>query len=252
MQSSNYSEILELMLNYQKGGILPALMIIVIMVIVGGGAYYLGIKQSQPQQNFQPPVIPDQVTIASPSPASSLPSGWTYQKSTTCDVSIPTPPKAEPYTTTSFPPGGAANDNNRYWKFWENTESEMFIFKDDAALTFYPVASSDLSNDYDPGSVAVFCAPNPGNLTTEQIISKLESAVKGEGLSTFEVVRKGQADKWGLDTTVINILGGMREDDNYILSANGKMYLVQYFSGSPNKAVKDTTKQIFDNLKFSN
>ncbi len=127
----------------------------------------------------------------------------------------------------------------------------MFFFKDNSLLTF-DLLEPGGGNDYNPGSVSVFCAPNPENLTLDQILAKLEKDIKSPDLSDFEVIKTGQIIKWGVNAAVVNIVGGMFGEDNaYIFPANGKMYFVQYVSNSQNTPVKDTTKQIFDNLKFS-
>ena len=241
----------------QSGGVAVILLLLILVSVVGLGGYYIGTQNSssktQPSPASQTQALsPSPVSSPSTSPTASLPSGWTYQTNLSCSVQIPIPPKAEPYTTTRFTETPATSDNNRYWRFLENTESEMLIFKDDASAVFYPVEFDGLGNGYNPGSVNVFCAPNPNNLTAEQIIAAINQDIKTKQWD-FKIINTSSENKWGIDTKVINIEGGMFGDTSYyVFPANGKMYFVSSSSGSSNQPVKDTTKQIFDNLKFSN
>lgn len=244
--------------NNQKGSTLIILAVLVLLILVGGGAYYLGTQKNTPQESqnsYQPSANPSPSTISQASSSaqiSQIPSTWTYQKNNSCSVQIPIPPKAEPYTTNTFPEGGAASDNNRYWQFAENTPSNMLIFQDDAMVSYSPVESNELGNDYNPGSVSVYCSLNSNNLSTDQIISILEDRFKKQQMD-FKVINKGSENKWGIDTRKINLDGGMFGDTPiYIFTANDRMYFVYSSSASMNQSVKDTTKQIFDNLKFSN
>lgn len=244
------------MLKTQSGNIaLVLLLVIVVAAAASLGGYYLGTKTTaKPGSPDLPISSPMAISEASTAPVqtSSLPEGWVYQKSESCAVQIPIPPQAEPYTTTSFPPGGAADDNNRYWRFLENTDSEMLMFKDDALAIYSPVTPSEFGNDYNPGSVLVFCTQNPSNLNPDQIISQINEFIKTQQWD-LKVLDQGAENKWGFNTRKIKMEGGMFGDTLiYVFPANGKMYFVYSSSASPNQPVKDTTKQIFDNLKFAN
>lgn len=241
----------------QKGSVTLILSAIIIMVFIGIGAYYLGLTH-RPQQatdiklNNGPAPSSVSSPQASAAPISSIPENWTYQTGTACDVSIPTPPKSEPYTTNSYPKSPLVSDNNRFWQLSDNGGSNMFFFKNSSIISFSPIESQELGNDYNPGSVSIFCASNPDNLTSDQIVSKLEQEMSSNNYD-FKVINKGKENKWGIDTDVINIDGGMfGQNDIYIFASGNKMYFTEYSSYSSNQFVKDTTKQIFDNLKFSN
>jgi hypothetical protein len=248
-------EIILVMPKSQTGSVVVILLVVILLLIVGGGAYYLGTQNASESVPYPLPSVSTSPEIsATPiaSTNSNIPSDWTYQTNKSCNVSIPIPPKAEPYTTNSFPGGGAADDNNRYWRFSEDTESSYYFFNDDVSAFYYPVDFNGLGNDYNPGSVHVFCAPNPQNLTVDQISAKLNQTLLNQDQET-KIIDKGTRNKWGMDTKIINMQDSMLGDTDIYLFTNGnKMYYVYSFSGSTNQPVKDTTKQIFDNLKFSN
>lgn len=247
----------------QRGGFVIVLSILVVVVFVSVGTYYLGTQQSKPEivilTNSPVPTFDSSAPLpsnasAKPStrPSTSLPSDWTYQKSTACNTSFPIPPKKEPYLTTTLPSTGATNDNNRFWKLSENTESELFLFKDDSSLNYAPTEEASLGNGYNPGSVSIFCTRNNETLTNGQLVSTLEAYIKSNNYD-FKLLNKRNLNKWNIDVVAVNIQGGMfgEADDVYFFNIGNRSYFVTYSSQSENQVVKDTTKKIFDNLQFT-
>ncbi len=246
----------------QTGGAIIILLVLILIAIVGFGGYYIGAQNSSPKVEPSPVAQTSTQTSASPTPSpaaqstSTLPSGWTYQEDKFCNVSIPVPPKSEPYYIPDNPntPPSVTNDEGGWWHFekraYEPSPTEKFFTNDTMAIFKQPEAASD----HVPGFVQVICGSNNKNYTTASYVEDYKKQFTDGTFGGLNFEEVGTKTLWGKQVIESNITGGMYsgDDHEYYFVTPSKVYRIRKLSYSQLQIIKDTTNQIFDNLKFSN
>lgn len=248
----------------QKGSFLPILGVIVLLVVIAGGAYYLGtqnIKNSQNAQISTSPKSPAQpTTIESPTNppiqnTNSLPSDWAVKNSVICNVKIPLPPKKEPYYIPDNPSTApATNDEGGFWSYEERgsgNENDKFFINESISIFKNP---NKQGSGYVAGMVQVICGPNNKGYTTQSFVDAYAKQYTDGTFSGLDFKQDGKKALWGHEVIQATITGGMfnEDDKEYYFATPSKLYQIRTISLSSNQTIKDTTKQIFNNLQFVN
>ena len=233
-------------------GFVPLLIVLILTALVGGYLVY----QNQPKPASSP----------QPTPQSSaqLPDDWVFKTSSTCNVSIPLPPKKPPYYSMCDPDkesctGLSFNEtfyddskSGRYWQF-EDFPLDFFFTKNTSWVIFR--GEYEGGGEYTPaGIVEVRCAPNNQNYDTDALLSKFESDLIKDN-QQLQLTRKIKDQKeinlWGKKVIFIILDEGSYGEFNYYLFATTKyIYMVYKAAGSKTQSVIDNTDQIFNNLQF--
>lgn len=242
------------MLKDQKGGLLIILSFFIVLILVGAGAYYFGLKQNpsiEPQMSSHATVAP--MLKISPPPASSpvtLPPGWSYQLSNECSVSMPLPPKQEPYYIPESPDTPPAVDDEGGWWHYESssTRTDKFFTDSNVAIFKHPEAASG----YISGMVEVRCGPNKNNYSTSQFVEEYSKQYSDGTLSGLTFTNLGDASLWNQKVARVSLTGGMASGEpEYMFATPSKLYKVSRLNHSNLQIIKDITDQIFQNLQFS-
>lgn len=187
-------------------------------------------------------------TTPTPILESQLPQGWQYIANAECGVSVPLPPKTEPYLGKA-----TTNDEGSYW------HSELPAKSSDTMYTtqLWTIFKSDspYGSGYVSGLVQVLCAANPNGLTSETLFEAASARVRGTGASspegTITLTKNGTRTIWGKEVVLGTFQGGMYSDTSYyFLATPTHIYQISTLSMSQDSMVKQTTQQIFDLLKF--
>jgi hypothetical protein len=196
-----------------------------------------------------PSSSPVAIASASPSTSPSPRANWKSFISQVCGVGYSIPPQAEPYTTTSFPAGGASDDNNRVWRSLDLyiSDGKLYnLFENGLKIDYFK--NTPIGNGYTPGLITLYCAPNSQNMTADTV---LENFLKEN--STLTLQSSKRVVKWYQQAVVADITGAQSSplNNEYYFIANPKyIYLITATSESPNDSVKNTTEQIFNSIQF--
>lgn len=179
-----------------------------------------------------PSVTPYPTYQPGPAVASTLPTNWTFIKSTTCNVAFPLPPKE------------LEQGSKRYWQFEEFGNADTMT----ARLIYR--AMNEGGREGVPGAVEVMCSPNSGSNTntwTEEALS----LIKKSGTTT--VKEKKNEYRWGKRVIAVHLQGGLYgingDDSYYFLATQKHRYEIRRLFDPKEKLVK-VTDQILDNLLF--
>lgn len=240
----------------QKGfGASYVLIGIVVLAVIAGGAYYLGQMKNQPTSreqvyNSTPTTQP---TYSNPVSEKSSPTaqpdsqkGWITKKSSYCDVTFTYPPNEAPYFEYV---GDSKNpQNKRFWQLREavGASDGHKIFKSSSTLMY--VADIEASG-YIAGMVGVQCAANTG-YTLDNAPDIYASGFGAD--AGIKVKSKRTTKMWGRDVAVAKFEGGMFSDNEiYFVVTDKNIYKIEKRSDSDKELVRNTTDQIFSNLKIS-
>lgn len=284
-QQLNNSSIEPNLAPKQKNSLLwPVLITFLISgVIFGLGGYFLGSqslnnKQAVVEQKNSPVSTPTPEVVSAPNgednqQLSSLPSGWTYKSNGKCDVEFAIPPKKEPYYYPADPSRAPSVINEqgsgRFWDFprggvypnllsklpsWDDTNFDI------QAVTMF--ASPEEASGYVSQAVVVSCIPNNGQYSTNsQLLSILNSKLneynasteeKGMQSSTYIVKTNTQTQRWGQGVVDLVITEGSSNIEYTMFVTPKNIYEVKMFGATEDSFVRQTAKQIFDNLRFEN
>lgn len=189
-----------------------------------------------------------------PTPATTddvIPSDWTSHTSNDCAIALPIPPKKTPYY---IPPSGSEPANIDEGGFWQYRE---YIFQEGDISLFEKQVSVIFSNpdaggsEYMAGRVSVSCAQNIKKMTTEQLtdeVINLYNAHSGESKASL----KQQTTILGKVMNEVAFNGGMNQGESiYLYADTNNIYDLSTTSMSTNPFIKQTTKQIFNHIKFN-
>lgn len=215
--------------------------------------YFIG-KQSQMQlQNYpQPTAAPiPTITLSPPvqKPSSSykpnILKDWTTVKSSECNVIFPLPPKKEPY---SYPETESDFNSGRMWKYSHQTsKSENGTMSESVDISYLRIDDKEPGGDYLAGRVNITCQQNLRK-SNQEVFEAIKRFQENSGNGPYYEFKRNES-KWGNDVLVY-LVRGQFDIEHYIFSSGKFTYDISYYSGSEKQFVKDTTKQIFDNLEF--
>lgn len=247
----------------QTGGAALAFGFIVLLALVGVGSYYLGMQKSQVPMPIEGKGQPD-TFIDSPSTSiapiptgviekATLPSGWTYSKSSPCNVLIPLPPKEEPYfipDNPNTPP--SVDDEGGWWQLEErgsDNPTDQFFTGQVIAIFRNPNA---MGSGYVPGLVQIFCGPNRENYTTQGFVTDYGKQYTDGTFEGLDFSNQGEINLWGKKVNRASITGGMYSEDDleYFFATPESLFQVRKVSLSKLQIIKDATEKIFENLQF--
>ena len=227
---------------------------VLILVIVAGGAYYLGSAKNQtsqpkqvndpnPTQQSSPSSVSEQ---ANPTSKSNSMSGWISKKSAYCNVTFTYPTDKAPYF--EYIGGDSSNpQNKRFWQLREamGASDGHKVFKSNSSLMY--VADIEASG-YIAGMVGVQCAANAG-YTLDNAPDIYASGFGAD--AGIKVKSKRITKMWGRDVATAKFEGGMFSDNEiYFVVTDKNIYKIDKRSDSDKELVRNTTDQIFNNLKF--
>lgn len=248
-------------------------------VLFGFGGYYLGKLSSNSQQyinNEQSQLTPT-ATLESNTPTAtptsqqinSLPTGWSYKNNNECGVKFAIPPKETPYyyPTDANRQPSVTNEqgSGRFWNFprggsYPNLLSKLLLTNQEYKQAITMFASPDEASGYISQAVAVSCIPNNARFANNSaLISTLTAEIdkynkstgeKGMQASTYKIKSNTPTTRWTkgvVDLTITeestDILYTMFVTPQYV-------YEVEIFGATSDTFVRDTAKEIFDNLSF--
>jgi hypothetical protein len=181
-----------------------------------------------------------------------LPLNWITKTSAMCNVDFPLPPKEEPYYHPLDPnkTPSLTDDvgSGRYWQF-EERENSMFQFTHVATARY--ANDSELSG-YISGAVQVFCAKNTDSYDSKQALNQLNFFLaEGQG-SVVKIISSNKTTQWNKEVYELTFEGGMFDSNqkHYLFTTSSNWYLVTKIIKTQTETIKDTTNQIFNNLKF--
>jgi len=226
-----------------------------------------------------PSEVPDPTvtTTISKTQSGSLPSGWSYKTNNECGVKFAVPPKMPPYYQVSDPNGPPSvtedNGSGRFWDFprgavYPNLLSKLMTGGEEykQATTMY--ATADEASGYVSAAVVVSCLPNTNNLNDLSALNTLKAKLqaynqdtgeKGMGASLYTIKSSNEVSRWGNKANDLSVTedyskpGAEPFSDTVeytIFTTQKFIYEVRVMGASNDQVVKDTAKQIFQNLSF--
>lgn len=259
--------------------IVPILLTILLSgTVFGFGGYYFAKKTINSQPNLEDNQIqPTSTTIsqmlATPTTIkeqlSTLPAGWSYKTNNECGVKFAIPPKEKPYYQPIDPnrEPSVTNDqgSGRFWDFprggsYPNLLSKLIGEKQEYKQAIAMFASADGGSGYISQAVAVSCIPNNGRFTdNSQLLSSLTTELnkynsltgeKGMQAATYSVKSNSPTQRWSKNVVDLVVAEDTANISYTMFVTSQFIYEVKLFGGSKDISVKNTGKQIFDNLSF--
>lgn len=221
------------------------------------GGYFIANSQKKSEvQNT------NQITQVSPTsiqqipttePTSVVPSNWTVKTSTTCNSTLPLPPKKAPYfipEDPNTPP--AVNDEGSFWVYEEikDTQSQNPLFTDSVWAIFKDPERA--GSGYVGGLVNIECAVNNNKYTTQTLLDKYSKNFTDGTYSGISISSKEFTTMWNRQVAAVLIKGGMSDatEPEYLFATTSHIYRISKKSMSSNSFVQETTETIFNNLTF--
>ncbi len=225
-----------------------------VLTLLIAGVYYLFVMQAAIQAPTEVPnatLPPNEEPVETiGSETNQISAEWTLQTTDLCGVTIPIPPKQEPYYSFSYPEDGAATDNGRFWQFEDQAESTLYLFKKSAMAVFS--FESGPSNGYTPGLISVHCADNTSGYTNETLLAAMRDNFQENypesGIKIASVVN----NRWGREVLDVRLSYAESDavDTATIFATPQYIYYVYLKSDSSNPGVVDTANKIFEDLQF--
>lgn len=230
--------------------------LIPIAVVIVGGFMYMKYQEYLSQKGSIGTVIDQLPPTATPIPSvtptvviTSLPRDWSLKKSQTCGVTFIIPPAEEPYiipNDPNTPPTGTDEEGN-YW-IYEQTDAELFMFKDMARAIFKNPERS--GSGYVSAAVEVYCASNTDKYTTDTLMKTLETSLD-ENFSIIKIKEILDDQKWDMPVKLVRFQGGtFGNEQYYLLATDSHLYLIRSFGGTSNTDIIAARDRIFSQLRF--
>lgn len=244
-------------------GLLTLLLVAFIALVMGAaGGYFFGMQGGVDGLGMKPEPTPTPTEVLAedemPEPTTALlpnlPANWRYQQSDACRVSVPLPPKEEPFyipDNPDTPP--AVNDEGGWWQYEAHgSDNPNDAFFDNQAIAVFKNPDAPGSG-YVPGLVQVMCGPNTQRYTTQEYIAAYGKQFTDGTFSGLEFVPGSEVSMWDRQVTPVTITGGMYSGElEYFFATPTTLYRVRTVTMSTNTIIQDTTRQIFEGLLFYN
>lgn len=222
-------------LNFKLIGIVTFVLILIVgFFIYRGSQGRLEVDEVQPEVSPAPNLeSPDNYQTI------GIPTNWTMQKSTECNVAFPLPPK-----DPQMPEGG------RYWRF-EEYEASIFMFNTTARVIY---GADDVVSGFVADSVEMICSPNTKGVTTEQLLANLEALLEGQLPAVDNIAIKTSRNSlvWSHDVKALTFEGGVfdPEQEYYMFATPQHLYFVRKVVQAEEESIIDITGRVFSNLQF--
>jgi hypothetical protein len=186
--------------------------------------------------------------------SSQVPEGWQAYFDPSCNVTLPVPPREEPYIVPENPNGESNFDEGGYWQVNSSPlQAEAGQYFSHSAHVIFSNPEG-LGGGYAPGYINVSCADNVEQMTLETTVESysnfIEDSVQID--EDFYVVDEGREVLWGNRVARLSYRGGMADpqDKVYLLTTPQRIYLVSKIVHSSTPMVRKTSEQIFSGLLF--
>jgi len=250
----------------QSNTFLTILLGCIVLIVVGAGAYYLGMQRNQPllvstpstdevsKTNNLPTVSPTSIVttpVASVSPTTNIPAGWTMMESPICHIQVPLPPKKAPYYIPRDSSASGVNDIGNWWRLTENDAGDyQKFFTHQTIITLSN--PDDMGSGYISGLVNIDCGANSKNYTTQSFVDAYAKQFTDGSFSALQFQSEGSVSLWNMTVLKGKVSGGMRDENYYYFVATpSTLYMIHTLSDSQDAFVQRTTKQIFDAIQFT-
>lgn len=234
-----------------------ALVFLISAIVFGLAGYLLG-KQSVDSVTTNNPTQQSVSNTTTPSATPNiekgtvLPDGWEYQSNGECGVKFAIPPRVAPYVDAE----------NRFWDFPRGASYPNLLSKIWAGRDEYKQANAMYVTTYDssgaiPQAVIVSCIVNNGRFNSyDEVISSLEAGFnmyntvgeKGIGAMNYSIKDTSYVQRWGKNVIDITVSEDGVDVPYTMFMSPEFVYEIRVFGTSQDTVIKNTAKQIFDNL----
>lgn len=176
---------------------------------------------------------------------------WKTMTSAACNLSVPLPPKKEPYMISA---DSGDVDAGKYWRFEESKPPMDSPTDTDYTDIVHIVmrADNEPGSGYVAGNVFIQCGKNTAKATTADIVANYKKPFANGSNHGLEIKQEDTVPLWGQEATMLYMEGGMYAEGLtvYLLATPSHIYQVNKIVMSSNQNVQETTNKIFNEITF--
>lgn len=174
---------------------------------------------------------------------------WTTMTSDACNLSVPLPPKKEPYLIAA---DSGDVDAGKYWRFEESKTPADNPMNNGYTDIVHVVmrADNEPGSGYVAGNVYIQCGKNTASQNTKDIVESYKKPFTNGSDHGLEIKKESTVSMWGQEATALYMEGGMYAEGItvYLLSTPTHIYQVNKIAMSSNPEIQQTTNKIFNEI----